>query len=163
MVIKTKEFTFSKPTYWRILFLDTIRRSLWAALFLVGIAVFQSTRPNSLGYFWLAFPACYFLYVMIRCYIHTSAKKNTLFFAERHFEIDDQVIHCIFNQGTVNKIEINSIARVVKNKQFYRLFLNKKQFIYLPTNAFRTPGDIKRFDEILKARKPKNPQAQKKK
>lgn len=156
--IKTKEFDFPRPLYFAILVADTLRRSWWAALFLVGIAVYQSTQPNSMGALWLAFPAAYFIYVFFRCWIHLTAKKNPLFFAARHSEIDEQFIHFSFHQGTVNKIEINKIARVVKNSRYYRLFLTKKQFVYIPLHAFRTPGDIRLFDDILKSRQFKQAQ-----
>ena len=161
--IKTKEFEFPRPLYLAILVEDTLRRSWWAALFLVGIAVYQSTRPNSMGALWLVFPAAYFIYVLIRCWIHLTSKKNPLFFTMRRTEIDDRFITFTFSQGTVNKIEINKIARVVKNRQYYRLFISKKQFVYLPLNAFRTPGDVRLFDEILKARQYKRPENQKRK
>ncbi|HEX2953726.1 MAG TPA: YcxB family protein [Bacillota bacterium] len=157
MVIKTKEFTFPRTLYISILIQEQLRRSWWAGVFLVGIAVYQSTQKNSLGALWLAFPAAYFGYILLRCWMHANAKKNQLFFGKRHFEVDEKFIYCRFSEGTVNKIVINDIARVVKNRQFYRLFLNKKQFVYLPVNAFKTTGDMQRFDEMLKSRKRPSP------
>lgn len=157
MAIKTKEFTFPRTLYFAILVQDTVRRSWWAAMFLVGISVFESTQKNSLGFLWLLFPAAYFIYVLIRCWMHVGSKVNPYFFAERYCEIDDRALLFKFTQGRIDKIGIDSIMRVVKNRQYYRLFINKKQFIYMPVNVFRTKGDMQRFDELLKARKRPQP------
>jgi hypothetical protein len=157
LVIKTKAFVFPRALYLSILIQEQLQRSWWAGVFLVGITVYTSTQKGSMGPFALLLLVVYLGYIFLRCWMHTNSKKNQLFFAERHFEVDNQIIYCHFDQGTVNKIAINDIARVVKNRRFYRLFLNKKQFVYLPIEAFKTPGDMNRFDEMLKSRKYKRP------
>lgn len=154
-MIKTKEFVFPRTLYLSILIQEQLQRSWWAGVFLVGITVYTSTQKNSLGPWSLLLPMIYLAYIFMRCWMHTNSKKNQLFFAERHFEVDNQFINCHFVQGTVNKIAINDIARVVKNRRFYRLFLNKKQFVYLPVDVFKTPGDMERFDNLLRSRKRK--------
>jgi hypothetical protein len=153
-MIKTKEFPFPKWVYLRILIKNSLKRSLWALVFLISIAVYQATKGASgMMLFLAALPVVYISYIVIRCWIHTNSKTNELFFRERVFEIDNEVIMIGFKQGASTKIEIPKIARVVKNTKYYLLFLNKKQFVYVPLSAFRTPGDINRFDSILKARK----------
>ncbi|HBE79699.1 MAG TPA: hypothetical protein DDW65_18270 [Firmicutes bacterium] len=158
-MIKTKEFAFPKLVYLGILVKNSLKRSLWALVFLIAIAAYQATKGTSKTTFLVAaLPVIYLSYVVIRCWIHSNSKKtNQLFFRERVFEIDDQTIMIGFKQGAATKIEINNIARVVKNSSYYLLFLNKKQFIYAPLSAFRTAGDIARFDSILKARKRRIP------
>jgi hypothetical protein len=156
-MIKTKEFAFPKLVYLRILVKNSLKRSLWALVFLIAVAAYQATKgPSKTTFLVAVLPIIYLSYVVIRCWIHSNSKKTSpLFFKERVFEIDDQTIMIGFKQGASTKIEIPKIARVIKNSQYYLLFLNKKQFIYVPLSAFRTPGDIARFDSILKARKRK--------
>jgi hypothetical protein len=153
-MIKTKEFSFPKSIYRKILIANSLKRSLWALVFLVIIAFYQSTKgPSSMLLFLSALPVVYLSYLVVRCCIHANSKVHRLFFKERVFEVDNQNIDIIFKDGTASKIQINNIARVVKNSRYYLLFLTKKQFIYVPLFAFRTPGDINNFDSILKARK----------
>jgi hypothetical protein len=153
-MIKTKEFSFPKQVYWKILTKNSLRRSLWALVFLIAIAIYQVTKGLSITLILLwALPVIYVSYITVRCRIHANSKTNPKFFKERVFEIDNQTIDVILKDGGTSTIQISNIARVVKNSRYYLLFLNKKQFIYAPLSAFRTPGDINAFDSILKARK----------
>jgi hypothetical protein len=153
-MIRTKEFSFPKPVYIRILIKNSIKRSLWALVFLVMIALYQATKgPSKMVLFLAALPVAYLSYIVVRCWRHSNSKTHKLFFKERLFEINSQTIDIIFKDGGTSTIKISNIARVVKNSQYYLLFLNKKQFIYAPLSAFKTAGDINGFDAILKARK----------
>ena len=153
-MIKTKEFPFPKSVYLKILIKNSIKRSLWALAFLVIVASYQATKgPSAMLLLLGALPVAYLSYIILRCWMHSNAKTNRLFFKERSCEIDDQTIRIVFKEGTDSTIQIVKIARVVKNAQYYLLFLNKKQFIYVPLIAFKTPGDMAKFDFILKSRK----------
>jgi hypothetical protein len=154
MLIKTTKFQFPKSLYFSILLKSALSRNGWIILLVFSMAVYQGVKGiNSTILVLGALPLAFFLYLVIRCWIHASSKKNELFYKERFFEIDDEYLVSFLEDGTTNKIKINNIARVVKKGQCYRLFLTRKQFIYIPFNAFRTKGDINRFDSILKARK----------
>ena len=154
MLIKTNKFQFPKFLYFSILFKSALTRSGWIILLMFSMAVYQGVKGiNSTVLILGALSVAYFLYLMIRCWIHASSKKNELFYKERFFEIDDQYLVSFLEDGTTNKIKINNIARVVKKGGSYRLFLTRKQFVYIPLSAFRTAGDINRFDSILKSRK----------
>jgi uncharacterized membrane protein YobD (UPF0266 family) len=158
MVIKTKQFTFSKQQYFGILFQNIFSKSWWAFGLLIVILIYQlyqdAVHPGATGVSLIlgALPLFFLSYLVIRCWLHTN-KKSSLFFAKRTFEIDNQVITVFFEDGTINKIPINNIVRVIKNLKYYRLFLSKKQFAFIPVNAFEREDDIRRFDAILKARK----------
>jgi hypothetical protein len=101
----------------------------------------------------IALPFMFFSYLVFRCWIHMNSKKNGLFFKERFFEIDDKSLTAKFPDGSSNKIMIDDILRVVKKSGSYQLFLSKKSFIYIPLSAFKTSGDIDKFDFYLKSRK----------
>jgi type VI protein secretion system component VasK len=154
MLIKTKKFQFPKFLYFSILLKSALSRSGWIILLVFSMAVYQGVKGvNSTVLILGALPLIFFLYLVIRCWFHASSKKNELFYKERFFEIDDDYLVSFLEDGTINKIKINNIARVVKKSGSYRLFLTRKQFVYIPLNAFRTNGDINRFDSILKMRK----------
>jgi hypothetical protein len=153
-MIKTKEFAFPKSIYIRILIKNSLKRSLWAFIFLIVVAAYQFTKGMSnTTLLLIALPIVYLLYIIIRCWMHTNSKINKLFFKGRVFEIDNQTIIITFNGKIASEIRIVDIARVIKNSKYYLLFMSKKKFIYVPISAFRTTGDISRFDSILKARK----------
>ncbi len=157
-MIKTKEFPFSKPIYLKILVKNSLKRSVWALVFLVAIVAYQATKgPSTTLLFISALPLIYLSYLMMRCWRHSNAKTHRLFFRERGFEIDEQTIRIVFKDEIPIEIRIAKIARVVKNNQYYLLFLDKKQFVYVPLTAFKTPGDMERFDFILKSRKRLHP------
>ncbi len=153
-MIKTKEFPFPKSIYIKILALNSLKRSLWAFVFMIVVAVYQATKGPSLTLLLIAaLPVLLLAYIIFRCWMHSNSKTNRLFFEERTFEINSKDIDIVLKDGPTSKIQINDIARVVKNSSYYLLFLSKKQFVYVPLSAFRTPGDINSFDSILKARK----------
>jgi len=159
MVIRTKEFTFTKQQYFGILFRNILSKSWWAIGFLIVIFIYQLYKteqhpaPVMVNLILGALPVIFFSYLALRAWLHATAKKNRLFYAERVFEIDNQSLTIYFKNGTVNKILITDIVRVIKNLKYYRLFLSKKQFIFLPLDVFQRVDDINRFDAILKARR----------
>lgn len=160
MVIKTKDFSFSKYQYFGILLWDLLRKNWWALGFLVVVLGYQLVQDSkhtggssTVILILSALPVLFLAYFILRSWVHTNSKQNKLFFAERTFEIDQHFLTILFEDGSVNKILINNIVRVIKNFKYYRLFLSKKQFIFLPLSAFKRADDIKRFDTILKARK----------
>jgi hypothetical protein len=155
MFIKTKEFTFPKIEYLKILVFNTVRRNMWAVIFLIlvgGYGIFKGVAGWS-NILLIAMPFAFFSYLILRCWIHMNSKKNKMFFRERHFEIDDQSLICRFPDGASQKIMMSEILRVVKKSGFYQLFLSKKSFVYIPWSAFKTKGDMDKFDFYLKSRK----------
>lgn len=153
-MIKTKEFPFPKSIYIKILVFNSLKRSLWAFVFMIVLAGYQATKGPSLTLLLIAvLPVLLLSYIVFRCWMHSNTKTHRLFFKERTFEINSKDIDIILKDGSTSKIQINDIARVVKNSSYYLLFLTKKQFIYVPLSAFKTPGDVNGFDSILKARK----------
>ena len=155
MTIKTKEFSFPKVEYLKILVMNSLRRNVWASVFMIlvgGYGTLQRLKGWT-NILLIALPFLFLSYLVMRCWIHLNSKKNTLFFKERFFEIDERTLICRFPDGSSNKILIDDILRVVKKSGFYQLFLSKKSFIYIPLTAFRTNGDIEKFDFYLKSRK----------
>jgi hypothetical protein len=154
MLIKTKEFQFPKSLYFMILFKSSLTKSWWIVALLASMAVYQGVKGFSkslllLGGLAMVFPS----YLVIRCWVHASSKKNRLFFKERSFEIDYQFLISRFPDGTENKIKLDTIIGVRKKKKAYHLFISKRQFIYLPYSAFYSDKDINYFESILRTRK----------
>ena len=157
MIIKTKEFSFPKAEYLKILVNNSLRRNMWSVVFMIliaGYAIFQGTGGYAMfkgtqgwvNILLAALPVVFFSYLVFRCWIHVNSKKNDAFFKDRFFEIDDKTLSARFPDGSSTKIIIDDILRVVKKSGFYQLFLSKKSFIYIPLSAFKTNGDIEKFD-----------------
>jgi hypothetical protein len=155
MIIKTKEFSFPRIEYLKILVFNTLRRNTWAVIFLIlvgGYGIFRGVAGWT-NILLIAMPFAFFSYLVLRCWLHMNSKKNKWFFRERFFEIDDKSLTCRFPDGGSQKILMSDILRVVKKSGYYQLFLSKKSFIYIPWNAFKTSGDMDKFDFYLKSRK----------
>lgn len=155
MIIKTKEFTFPKIEYLKILVFNTVRRNTWAVIFLIlvgGYGIFKGVAGWT-NILLIAMPFAFFSYLILRCWIHIKTKTNKLFFRERFFEIDEKSLTCRFPDGATQKILMGEIVRVVKKSGYYQLFLSKKSFVYIPWSAFKTSGDMDKFDFYLKSRK----------
>ena len=157
MVIKTKEFCFTAPEYFRIILKNAMKRSWWVIVLLFSMAVYEASRSGLTRplLYMAALAAVYPLYIILRCWLAVHNKKNTQFFKERYFEIDQQSLGVFFKNGTgvPTQVKLENIFRVVKRKQGYQLFLSRKQFMYLPLSAFRSQDESNRFDFWLKDRK----------
>ncbi len=155
MLIKTKEFSFPKIEYLKILVVSSLRKNTWTVVFLIlvgGYGIFKGVEGWT-NILLIALPFAFFSYLVLRSWIHMNSKKNKWFFQERFFEIDDKSLICRFPDGSSQKILLAEIVRVVKKSGYYQLFLSKKSFIYIPWKAFKTNGDIDKFDFYLKSRK----------
>ncbi|HEX7712499.1 MAG TPA: YcxB family protein [Bacillota bacterium] len=155
MAIQTKEFRFTKAVYFRNLLDNYLQKSWWAVFFLGFVVIYAAYRgERQTLWICMGLALAYPIYILIRCFIHTNSKRNRLFFAERYFVIDNQLITGHFHDGSTNRIQLSSIVRVIKKGGAYQLFISKRQFIYIPVSCFKTPQDIERFDKLLKQRKP---------
>ena len=151
MVIKTKSFSFTKAIYFTILLKNSLKSNWWVLVLLAGLAGYQSTKGWSPALAWCGGGLVAFvLYLVFRCWRHTAAKHNPLFYADRHFEIDSQFLNCRFADGTLNQIKLASMKRIVRTAQHYELYLSRKQFIYLPVTAFASQRDLNLFQTLLK-------------
>jgi hypothetical protein len=152
-MIITEKFTFPKIEYFKILLQNTIKKCWWVLAILIVMIAYGAIKESSQVTILLSIlPLIYILYLVIRCWLHACSKKNKLFYQERYFEVNNHSIICHFNEGTTNEIKLCKIARVIKNPKYYRLFLSKKHFIYIPLAVFRSINDINEFDSFLKAR-----------
>ncbi len=118
-----------------------------------AIAVYSVIQKEYPPLGWIALAAVVFLaFLGYRCWRHASAKQNPLFYHDRWFEIDGQFINCRFPSGVLNQINLKNIRGVAKTRDHYQLYLNKKQFVYLPFAAFETDRDRNLFETLLRGR-----------
>ena len=154
MKLRTKLFPFTKQIYYSILFKNSVKRNWWVLVLTFSFAVYQYTKEGFGRTFLIVFglAVIFSIYLMVRCLRHVAAKKNRLFYADRYFEIDNQVINCRFTDGSSNQVKLNTIRRVVRTPHHFELYVGKKQFIYLPVSAFENERDYNIFVSLLKSR-----------
>jgi hypothetical protein len=128
---------------------------MWAVVFMIMVSIYGVFKGVGgwANLLLIALPVGFFSYLILRCWIHMNTKKNKWFFRERLFEIDEKSLTCRFPDGNSQKIVMNEIVRVIKKSGYYQLFLSKKSFVYIPWSAFKTSGDMDKFDFYLKSRK----------
>ncbi|TCL62028.1 hypothetical protein EDC14_102957 [Hydrogenispora ethanolica] len=152
MVIRTKLFSFTPAIYFKILFKNSFKRSAWLLALLAVLIGFQWSRgfsPLLLGGAGGLFG--FLVFLAIRCQRHVRAKRNPLFYADRSFEIDSLVLTCRFANGTRNPVKMADFRRVVRTPRHFELYLNRKQFIYLPVAAFASEHDLRLFQTLIQS------------
>ncbi len=153
MKLRTKTFSFTKPIYFQILSKNTLKRNWWMLAMIGAFAGYQVTKAQWETALWIGLSAVvFFAFLMYRCWRHANRKTNPLFYADRHFEVDNQLLNCKFKNGALNQIKLADIRRVIKTPGHYELYLNKKSFIFLPLQAFQSAQDITAFESILRGR-----------
>ena len=82
---------------------------------------------------------------------YVTSKDNKIMFLERHFEIDNEKINGIIDQGTYSPIKLEYFIKVDFIRKTYLLYNAKNQFIYIPVDSFESDSDREWFDnEIIK-------------
>lgn len=144
MEIKTKDFELTKKEYFKILMINYFKWWFIAFIFLMGIFVRKI-------FYWGVILA-YCIWLILYFWFYTNSKKNKIFFKKRHFEINDDFLICYLEDGSLDKIKIDNIIKVIKKPKYYLLFISKNNFIYLPLEIFSSSEDIKNFDSLFKSK-----------
>jgi YcxB-like protein len=156
MNIKTKEFNISETELrhvTRIVYYKALKVVIivFAIITLISVihAIFNpeviSTAVGcvvALSYF-LALP-----------FMRNSAKvQPKLNFKSRICEITDSYFIITFEDGSLSKVHFNNYIKIIRESDWYFLYLTKAYFEYLPIRAFNSEADINEFETLMKNKK----------
>jgi hypothetical protein len=154
MIIKTKNYKLEKKTYIRIALNAVLKQQGWMAL--VGALVI------SLGYLWIASVwwfivaifglGLYLLFWWIQFYGVTQLEQGRMLFEKFSYEISSQQIVMKLNPREGMPLKWDQIKRASIGKDFFALFVNRAQVIYLPFKIFNTENERKFVASILKTK-----------
>ena len=151
MHIKTKEFQLTKGEYFNIITLKYFKRKWWLFILLFLIAGLLWL----LGRFYIAlfinvFTIIYPIFLIVFFWIYSNSKKNKIFYTKRFYEVDNEFLSAYLEDGSLQKIKLDNIIKVVKTSKYYLLYISITQFFYIPFNAFNNEEELNNFDGLLK-------------
>lgn len=154
MIIKTKNFKLDKKTYINLALKNILKQQGWIAA-LGAIAI-------SCGYFWIPNIwwiigagiglALYLLFWWIQFFGVTQLEQGKMLFEKFSYEITSQQILMKINPREGMPLKWDQIKRANIGKDYFVLFVNKAQMIYLPFRIFNHDNERKFLTSILKTK-----------
>jgi hypothetical protein len=152
MIVKTKNYKLDKKTYIRLALQNVLKRQGWIAA--------VSAFVICLGYFWvpsiwwfivaIVGLGLYLLFWWIQFYGVTQLEQGKMLFEKFSYEISSQQVIMKINPREGMPLKWDQIKRAENGKDFFVLYINKAQLIYLPYKIFNTDNERKFLASILK-------------
>jgi len=153
MIVKTKNYRLEKKVYIRIAFVTVLKQQWWVSLIVLGIC---------LGYLWIAswwwffgafFGASLFLlFWWIQFYGVTQLEQGKMLFERFSYEISSQQIVMKLNPREGMPMKWDQIKSAQIGKDYFALFINRAQLIYLPFKIFNSDNERKFVISILRTK-----------
>jgi hypothetical protein len=154
MIVKTKNFKLEKKVYIRLAMRSILMQQGWIA-FLAAAAI-------SLCYLWIPSVwwfigagiglGLYLLFWWIQFFGVTQLEQGKMLFEKFSYEISSQQILMKLNPREGMPMKWDQIKRAAIGKDYFVLFVNKAQMIYLPFKIFNTENERKFLTSILKTK-----------
>jgi hypothetical protein len=154
MIVKTKNYKLEKKTYIRLALKNILKQQGWIAV-LGALAICA-------GYFWIpsiwwfigAFIGLglYLLFWWIQFFGVTQLEQGKMLFEKFSYEISSQQILMKINPREGMPMKWDQIKKAAIGKDYFVLFVNKAQMIYLPFKIFNTENERKFLTSILKTK-----------
>jgi hypothetical protein len=154
MIVKTKNYKLDKKTYIRLALQNVLKRQGWIAaaaalLICLGYAI---PGAQSIWWFIAAFVGLglYLLFWWIQFYGVTQLEQGKMLFEKFSYEISSQQVIMKINAREGMPLKWDQIKRAETGKDFFVLYINKAQLIYLPFKIFNTDNERKFLASILR-------------
>lgn len=154
MIVKTKNYKLDKKTYIRLALRSILKRQGWiAGAAAVAICLCYFLVP-SIWWFIGAFIGLglYLLFWWIQFYGVTQLEQGKMLFEKFSYEINSQQILMKINPREGMPMKWDQIQRAAIGKDYFVLFVNKAQLIYLPFKIFNTENERKFLTSILRTK-----------
>jgi hypothetical protein len=154
MIVKTKNYKLEKKTYIRLALRSILQRQGWiAGAAAVAICLCYFLVP-SIWWFIGAFIGLglYLLFWWIQFYGVTQLEQGKMLFEKFSYEISSQQILMKINPREGMPMKWDQIQRAAIGKDYFVLFVNKAQLIYLPFKIFNTDNERKFVTSILRTK-----------
>jgi hypothetical protein len=156
MIVKTKNYKLDKQVYIRVALRNILKKQGWmagAGAILICLGYFIP-GANSIWWFIAALigVGLYLLFWWIQFYGVTQLEQGKMLFEKFSYEINSQQILMKINPREGMPIKWDQIQSATIGKDFFALFVNKAQVIYLPFKIFNTDNERKFVTSILKTK-----------
>lgn len=156
MIVKTKNYKLDKQTYIRLALRSILKKQGWIAAVAAVVICLGYFIPgaDSIWWFIAAFVGLglYILFWWIQFYGVTQLEQGKMLFEKFSYEINSQQILMKINPREGMPMKWDQIQSAAIGKDFFVLFVNKAQIIYLPFKIFNTDNERKFVASILKTK-----------
>ena len=154
MIIKTRNYKLEKKTYINLALKNILKQQGWIAA-VAALAI-------CLCYFWI--PSIwwfigagiglglYLLFWWIQFFGVTQLDQGKMLFEKFSYEINSQQILMKINPREGMPLKWDQIIKAAIGKDYFVLFVNKAQMIYLPFKIFNNENDRKFLTSILRTK-----------
>ncbi len=149
MEIITNQIGLTKRQYFNVLVINWIVTRWWILVLIFCTAFVLKTE---VGNFLKVFSFLYPVFVVIYLWYYAKTKQNKAFFKERYYKIDGSTMYCETKDNETGNVNLDTVVKVMKRKNYYLVYLSKVQFFYIPVKAFKSQEDAEMFNQLLKDR-----------
>lgn len=156
MIVKTKNYKLDKQTYIRLALRSILMKQGWMAGLGALVICMGYFIPGAASIWWfigaLIGLGLYLLFWWIQFYGVTQLEQGKMLFEKFSYEITSQQILMKINPREGMPMKWDQIKSAAIGKDYFVLFINKAQMIYLPFKIFNTENERKFLASILKTK-----------
>ncbi len=156
MIVKTKNYKLEKKTYIQLALKSVLKKQGWIAALVAFLLCLGYAIPGAQTIWWFIGAviglALYLLFWWIQFYGVTQLDQGKMLFERFSYEISSQQILMKINPREGMPMKWDQIKSAAIGKDFYVLYVNKAQLIYLPFKIFNTDNERKFVTSILRSK-----------
>ena len=156
MIVKTRNYKLEKKIYIQLALKKVLRKQGWIAALVAFVLCLGYAIPGAQTIWWfigaLIGLGLYLLFWWIQFYGVTQLEQGKMLFEKFSYEISSQQILMKINPREGMPMKWDQIKSAEIGKDFYVLYVNKAQLIYLPFKIFNTENERKFVASILKSK-----------
>lgn len=154
MEIITKEFELTEKEIFKIgITFQLLPKIKWDIFYIVlGIGFISCNIDiitTSIGIFLIVISILSPLISIIHLKQYSKSRQIKAFLGKRLMIIDDNFIDTKLVNGNEGKYKVSNIVKVLEQKEYFLLYINKKEFLYVPKNVFNSQEDYQNFIRLL--------------
>ncbi|MBL7839002.1 MAG: YcxB family protein [Cyclobacteriaceae bacterium] len=157
MIVKTKNYKLEKKIYIKLALQAVLKKQGWIALAVAVLLCLGYMIPGADTIWWFigAFVGLglYILFWWIQFYGVTQLEQGKMLFEKFSYEINSQQIIMKISAREGMPMKWDQIKSAEIGKDYFVLFINKAQLIYLPFRIFNTDNERKFVASVLKTKK----------
>lgn len=148
---ETKPYNLTQEIYTRIVIKKRIKKSWWlfALMLLLSFVNLSKFGKDNMSTFMVIFGFTYPFITFIYLYFWSRSKNNNMLFEIMDMSFDNSNLH-FKRTGNESKIPALNISKVVSEKEFWMLYIQQGNFIYVPKDIFYSKNDLDSFTQLLK-------------
>ena len=117
----------------------------------ITIALFFALKPtrHSIENILMVLFFFYPFIIIGQLWRQAHAKDNKLFYIGRSFEITEDKINGLIEDGTESAVKFEHVIKIKILMNYYLLYITKNQFLYIPKDSFQSETDRVWFEKEI--------------